>query len=159
AELLGPKGIEADKFARLMRYRGDMDTEWKSYSSDTKQIATAFTSGISAYIEHIGDKLPIEFQILGYRPKKWQPEDILTRMSGIVMSRSFTQESARARLIAAVGVDKARELAPTDPVVAFGPAPELDMKDITKDVLAGYQAAFKAIQFVREDAGIPKSST
>ncbi len=147
AEILGPDALEADRFARLLRYRGDMDAEWASYSPDTKQIATAFTRGINAYIDHLGDKLPIEFQILGYRPKKWQPEDILGRMSGIIMSRNFAQEIARARLVAAVGVEKARQLAPTDPARAYAPDRQLDLKDITKDILKGYQAATKAIQF------------
>src|SRR5438128_5256200 len=40
AEILGPSAIEADRFARLIRYRGDMEAEWQSYSPDTKQIAT-----------------------------------------------------------------------------------------------------------------------
>src|SRR6266496_1273291 len=103
AEVLGPEALPADRFARLLRFRGDLAAEWASYSPDTKQIATAFTNGINAYIDHVGAKLPIEFQILGYRPKKWQPEDILARMSGIIMSRNFVQEIARARLVAAVG--------------------------------------------------------
>ena len=64
AEILGPSGIESDTFARLIRYRGDMDAEWRSYSPDTKQIATAFTNGINAYIKHVGKKLPIEFQVV-----------------------------------------------------------------------------------------------
>ncbi len=147
AEILGPSALPADRFARLIRYRGDMEAEWKSYSPDTKQIAIAFTRGINAYIDHIGDQLPIEFQILGYRPAKWQPEDILARMSGIVMSRNFVQEVARARLVAVVGAEKAHQLAPTDPPVDYAPAPGLDLKDITSEILAGYQAAAKAIQF------------
>src|SRR5919198_4863557 len=34
AELVGKDGIEADRFARLLVYRGDMDAEWDSYSPD-----------------------------------------------------------------------------------------------------------------------------
>src|SRR5689334_5303682 len=41
AEFLGPAALEADRFARLVRYRGDMDAEWRSYSPDTRQIVTA----------------------------------------------------------------------------------------------------------------------
>src|SRR5262249_20186040 len=60
AQLLGSEALEADRFARLIRYRGDMDAEWASYSPDAKRIATAFTRGINACIEHSGKKLPIE---------------------------------------------------------------------------------------------------
>src|SRR5262245_17322183 len=80
AELFGEQAIEADRFARLILYRGDMQAEWKSYAPDTQAIATSFVGGINAYIDHVGDKLPIEFQILGTRPVKWRPEDILSRM-------------------------------------------------------------------------------
>lgn len=151
AEILGPGAVEADQFARLIRYRGDMEAEWTSYSPDTRQIATAFTRGINACIDHLGDKLPIEFQILGTKPKHWQPEDILSRMSGIIMSRNYSQEIARARLVTAVGAERARQLAPTDPPVAYTPAPDLDLKVVTKEILKGYLAASKAIQFTPRD--------
>ncbi|HUE72733.1 MAG TPA: penicillin acylase family protein, partial [Pirellulaceae bacterium] len=63
AELFGEEGIEADRFARLVKYRGDMNAEWTSYAPDAREIATAFTGGINACIDHIGAKLPIEFQL------------------------------------------------------------------------------------------------
>src|SRR5262245_25416764 len=50
AEIFGEEAIPADQFARLMLYRGDMQAEWKSYSPDTQEIATAFVAGINAYI-------------------------------------------------------------------------------------------------------------
>src|SRR2546427_5073780 len=31
AEVLGESAVEADRFARLLRYRGDMRAEWDSY--------------------------------------------------------------------------------------------------------------------------------
>ena len=147
AEFLGEDGIEGDRFARLIRYRGDMQAEWQSYSPDTREIATSFTQGINAGIDQFGDKLPIEFQVMGYKPKKWQPEDVLTRMSGIVMSGNWQREVARARLIAAVGVEEARKLAPTDPPQEFAAVPGLDLAVIQPEILRGYQAATRPMKF------------
>src|SRR5262249_5702591 len=147
SEVLGKQGIDADRFARLVKYRGDMQVEWQSYSPDTRQIATAFTSGINAAITHMGDRLPVEFQILGYKPAKWQPEDILGRMSGIIMSRNFRDEVLRAELVAAVGAEKARRIAPTGPVRAYGPAPGFDLAGIDRSIVAGYDAATRALPF------------
>jgi penicillin amidase len=48
AEVLGAQYLNRDRIARLVRYRGDWDQEWRSYSPDAKAIATAFTSGINA---------------------------------------------------------------------------------------------------------------
>jgi len=147
AEVMGQDAVEADWFARLLRYRGKMDVEWNSYSPDTKQIATAFTSGINAYIKHCGKNLPVEFEILGYEPKPWQPEDILGRMSGIIMSRNFSDEVVRANLIEKLGLEKVRMLMPTDPQRDFAPATGLDLKGIDSRILKSYQAATKALNF------------
>src|SRR5262245_53557390 len=141
AELAGKEGLEADRFARLLKYRGDADAEWISYSPDARQIATAFTRGINAYIDHVGDRLPIEFQLLGVRPKKWQPEDCLGRMSGIIMTRNFTSEVSRAELVAAVGIESARRVAPTDPPVEYSVPSGLDLAGIDRSMLTGYNAA------------------
>lgn len=153
AEVVGPAGLKGDTFARLLRYRGDPEAEWTSYAPDTRAIATAFTRGINASIDHIGDRLPIEFQLLRTRPKKWQPEDVLLRMSGIIMSRNFAAELSRAELIAAVGVEKARKLLPTDPVRDFAPAPGLDLAGLDRSVLALYNAATAPLPFRGADGG------
>jgi penicillin amidase len=147
AEALGERGLEADRFARLVRYRGDMEAEWQSYSADAKRIATAFTRGINAYIDQVGARLPIEFEIMGFAPKKWRPEDVLGRMSGIIMARNFTAEVARARLMNSFGLDKARLLLRTDPAKDFAPLDGLDLTAIDKSVLAGYELATKVLQF------------
>src|SRR5262245_56907762 len=122
AELFGEQAVEADRFARLILYRGDTRSERTSYAADSEAIAIAFTSGINAYIGQIGNKLPIEFQILGTQPAKWRPEDILSRMSAIIMTSNWQREVARARLVAQVGPEQARLIAPTDPPRNYAPA-------------------------------------
>src|SRR5439155_4209471 len=74
-------------------------------------------------------------------------QDCLGRLSGIVMSRNFQTEVLRAQLIAKLGLDKARQLVPTDPPRDFAPAPGLDLAGIDASVLAGYTAAGKAPAF------------
>src|SRR5262249_41841575 len=148
AEAFGPQYAEADRFARLMKYRGDMADEWASYSPDAKEIAAAFTAGINAAIDRFGDNPPVEFQLLGIKPKRWRPEGVLGRMSGIYMSQNFRNEVQRSRLVAAVGVEKARWLAPVDPPADYAPALDAaELKAIDGRVLAGYEAATKALSF------------
>jgi penicillin amidase len=149
SEIMGPSAIEADKFARTIRYRGDMEAEWKSYSPDTQQIATAFTRGINACIEQMGDKLPIEFQIVGHKPKKWQPEDILGRSSGIYMSQNFRAELQRLKLIDVVGFEKAKWLAPIDPPLDYSAnLSAAEIQNFPDKLLQGYEALTKTLSFV-----------
>lgn len=147
AEIQGEQAIEGDRFARLMLYRGDMSAEWKSYSPDTQEIATAFTQGINAQIEQAAGKLPLEFQVLGITPQKWKPEDVLSRMSGIIMTSNWQREIARARLIAKYGVERARLIAPTDPPRPFALDPELDPNSISAEIAQGLLAATRPLNF------------
>jgi penicillin amidase len=154
AAVVGPRRVEADRLARLVRYRGDMDAEWASYGPETRGIAEAFTRGINACIDHLGDRLPVEFQILGYRPARWRPEDCLGRTAGLVMARNFLSEVDRAELIAAVGLKKARRLSPTTPPRDFAPAPGLDLAGIDRrSLLAAYTAATEPSPFRGEGDG------
>lgn len=149
AEAFGPEWVDADAFARLMKYRGDMAVEWASYSPDTKTIAEAFVRGINACIDlSVGERLPIEFQILGHRPKRWAAEDILGRASGIYMSQNFKNEVARLQLIQAVGLAEARKLAPVDGGRAYECHLSADeIRTFPADLLQGYESATKALGF------------
>ncbi len=52
SEILGPSALPRDIDARALKYRGDLQKEYESYSPDTLAILTAFTDGINAYIAH-----------------------------------------------------------------------------------------------------------
>ena len=157
AEILGRRALVRDHFARLTRYQGDMEAEWNSYAPDTREIATAFTAGINACIEQMGDNLPIEFQILKYRPARWQPEDVLGRMAVLPVALNLTREVARAELVATVGLEKARLLMPADPELDYEPADGLDLLGIDQSVLKGYGAVTQSIVF-REPVGSGESN-
>jgi penicillin G amidase len=98
AEVLGPSAVERDRFARLIRYRGDMKAEYESYAPDARQIIEAFVRGVNAQIELSKDRLPIEFRLTGSKPEPWTPEVCLTRLAGYVMTRNASTEVLRARL-------------------------------------------------------------
>src|SRR5262245_18438033 len=99
AEIIGPRAVERDRFARLIRYRGDMKAEYESYAPDAQQIIEAFVRGVNAQIELSKDRLPIEFQLTASKPEPWTPEVCLTRLAGYVMTRNASTEILRAQLI------------------------------------------------------------
>jgi len=138
AEVFGEEFLERDRLARLVRYRGDMEAEWTSYSPDAKAIAAAFTEGVNAYIRRRGDNLPIEFELLGFRPKQWKPEDCLLRVAGLMMVRNVRQEIARAEMTAKLGLAMTRKFFPTDPRIGFAPDPELELDGLDGRVIENY---------------------
>ena len=147
AEVLGPSALERDKFARLMRYRGDMEAEWKSYAPDAKSIIESFVRGINAFIETSRDRLPIEFQLTGIRPEPWTPEVCLARMAGYVMTRNASSEVLRAQLARMLGTEKTDELVETDPFKKLEVPEGLDLNGIDGKILAGARAASGAVSF------------
>ncbi|HLG16902.1 MAG TPA: penicillin acylase family protein [Blastocatellia bacterium] len=147
AEILGPSAIERDKFARLMRYRGDMDAEWKSYAPDAKRIIESFVGGVNAFIEISRDRLPIEFQLTGIKPEPWTPETCLTRMAGYVMTRNASSEVQRAQLVRMLGTAKTDELLETDPPKKLEVPVGLDLDGIDSKILTGASAASGSVRF------------
>src|SRR3989475_6886907 len=83
-----------------------MAAEWRSYGPDAKQITTAFVAGINAFIEQIEDGpalLPIEFQKMGYRPARWEADDVV-RIRSHGLSRNVSSEVTRAKVACAAGL-------------------------------------------------------
>ncbi len=141
AEVFGPEYVSRDRIARLVRYRGDMESEWASYSPRSREIATAFTRGINAYVAQNRSNLPIEFELLGFEPGEWEPEHVLLRIAGLLMVRNVSQEIARAQLVAALGAEATQRWYPTDPPRQLRPAPELDLAGLDDRVAEAYRRA------------------
>lgn len=139
AEILGPSAVPRDINARLLRYRGDMDAEYKSYASDTKEILEAFTSGINAYLQEIqkpgATGLPLEFDLAGFKPEPWKPEDCLNRMAAYSMTGNAVNELHNTQLVALLGAEKAAELLNLDPPVKLDPAPGVDFSGLSPALL------------------------
>lgn len=150
AEVLGPTALPRDRIARLVRYRGDWDQEWQSYSPDTKAIVTAFVNGINAYIKSLGGKRTLEFQIAGYDPGLWAPEDVVSRVAGLLMTRNAQSEVSRVLDMARFGADQVERLQPPDPFIKLSPPKGLDITSITNDILKDYTAAIGNVRFPGE---------
>ncbi len=141
AEVFGSEYLSRDRIARLVRYRGDMEAEWNSYSPRAREIAEAFTSGINAYVEANRDNLPIEFELLGFEPGVWRPEHVLLRVAGLLMVRNIRQEINRAQMVSQLGTKATQEWYPTDPHRELTPDPEVNLAGIDERVTSEYRRA------------------
>jgi penicillin amidase len=147
AELLGPSYVERDRFARLMRFRGDMAAEWASYSPDSRRIMESFARGVNAYVKSAGDHLPIEFQLLGARPGTWKAEDCLLRLAGLLMCRNAVSEVARAQLVSRLGPELTTALLPPDPPSKLAPVQGPLMESIDSKVVQTLEEAIGPVRF------------
>lgn len=151
AEVLGPSALPRDINARLLRYRGDMKAEYQSYSPDTQAILTAFTDGINAYIASLsapgGPGLPVEFQLAGFSPDSWHPEDCLNRMAAFSMTGNAFSELEHAQALTELGAPKTAKLFNFDPPVALDPAPGLDLTGLSPTLLKNLVGSDTRIEF------------
>jgi len=156
AEVLGSSAVQRDINARLLRYRGEMKAEYESYSPDTEAILRAFTDGINAEIRSLtakgGPGLPIEFQLAGFAPEPWEPEDCLNRMAAFAMTGNAFSELRDAELVAKFGVQKASDLLSLDPKVKLDPAPGMDFTGLNPSLLKNLIGSDARIEFPSDAA-------
>ena len=155
AEIFGPAYIEQDKAARLFLYRGDLDQEWKRYSSkgtnEAAGIVTAFVQGINAYIEWLGShpqQVPFEFKHLGYQPAKWAAEDVV-RIRSHGLHRNLQSEVDRANMACRASLKADEIRVPLQPSWETQVPAGLD-PCLPKDVLKTFQLATQAVVVTKE---------
>jgi penicillin amidase len=151
AEVLGPAAVERDIYARLLQYRGDMDAEYASYAPDAREILTAFTDGINAYIASRHGDWPIEFQLAGFAPDAWRPEDCLNRMAAFSMASNAKRELANAQMVQTLGPEKAAALLDLDPPVNLSPPGGADYSGLSPRLLEQLVGSDVRIQFPAEE--------
>jgi penicillin amidase len=69
--------LEWDVLARTVGLRRIAEREWQQLPGETARLLESFAGGINALIEDSRDRLPIEFDLLDYRPEPWTPVDSL----------------------------------------------------------------------------------
>jgi penicillin G amidase len=145
AEVFGPAYLERDINARRLAYRGSMADEYTSYAADAKQILEAFAQGINAEIAlrtaQGGPGLPLEFQLAGFAPEPWKPEDCLSRMAGFPMTRNAVTELLHAKLVTLLGTKKASTLLNLDPPITLDSFPGEDLTLLTPELLRDLQGS------------------
>jgi penicillin amidase len=151
AEILGASAVQRDINARRLKFRGDPQQEYGSYASDAQRILQAFTAGINAYLailERPGQPgVPLEFQLAGFEPEPWKPEDCLNRLAAYAMMANASDELLHAQLTASLGAGRATELFHFDPDARLDPAPGVDFTGLSPALLENIVGADQWIPF------------
>src|SRR5215218_603991 len=157
SEVFGPSYDEQDRAARLFLYRRGMHQEWLSYGSDTKRVVTAFVNGINEYVRLVGrwpELLPEEFEMMGYEPALWSPEDVV-RIRSHGLTQNARSEIRRALVLRDFGPEvediRSRLEPPWEVTVPEG----LDLDLIPDDVLEVYELATSGVEFAE---GVPNTT-
>ncbi len=151
AEVLGAGAVDRDRLARLFKYRGSVERDWRTYAPDTRVIAEAFVAGVNAYIARAKrtGTLPPEFALLGFEPQPWPLEIPLARVTGLAGTGNASSEALRAQLVHALGAERTNTIFPPDPLRPLDPAAGLDLAGIGPSSLGGSSATFSDVAYAR----------
>src|SRR5579864_3140422 len=75
SEILGPATLKVDREQRILGLRAAARKSLQTANPRDRSFFEAYARGVNAYIVASAQRLPIEFRILGYKPKPWLVED------------------------------------------------------------------------------------
>jgi penicillin amidase len=120
SEILGETTLDTDRFIRTLGWRRVAEQETQLLSEEGVAMLEAYSAGVNAFIDSHQGSLPLEFTILGFKPAPWTPADsiVWAKVMAWDLGGNWDAELLRAKLIQAVGEEKAAELAPPYPASA-----------------------------------------
>jgi penicillin G amidase len=77
AEILGQRYVEPDYLYRVLDFPTVCGRNRRLLGRRWRDLLDGMAAGVNRAIAQAGDALPLEFDLLGYRPEPWTPDDIL----------------------------------------------------------------------------------
>ena len=118
--------VDYDKQQRTLRLRTVSERVAQQLPARDRAFFTAYAKGVNAYIDQHKDNLPIEFQVLRYKPRAWTATDSL--LIGIGMSQllnpQYETEYWREKIGARLAPELMADLYPPDSSRDHPPASE-----------------------------------
>lgn len=114
AEIVGKPALPADKLARVVGFERIAEETIPHIAPETLALAEAYVAGINAYLDRMGDAVPVEFRLLDYRPERWSLRDSLAlgRYQAWSLSADWRSELLRAAIVKDRGPDALAHLMP-----------------------------------------------
>ena len=117
SEILGKDMLDYDKLFRTIGIHKIAAQLINNISPESKQILESYSKGVNHFIESHSKQLPLEFDILNYKPAEWKPENSLevVRMMGWELNLSWYTDIAFSKIVEKFGVEKAKDFFPDYP--------------------------------------------
>lgn len=122
AEILGQPALDQDKHFRAYGFSSIAAGVVAATDPVLRGIYSAYADGVNAFIAASGGGLPLEFQLLNYRPSPWLPEDciIVGKLTSEALGTNWPNDLMRAlfaTLPAAILTQLFRQTSPLDTVL------------------------------------------
>ncbi len=75
SEIFGAETLQSDILSKTLDMTGVAKRSFASLNDESRLAVDSFAAGINGWIAATSDRLPIEFELLGYQPEPWDPID------------------------------------------------------------------------------------
>ena len=116
SEILGSRTLEFDKDFRTLGLGRAADRDATLLEPEARKILEAYARGVNEFIAQHQKSLPLEFSLLRYEPRPWQPSDTLV-IGGYmyrVLTDTWVRKLHRAMVAESAGPDRAKDLFSAD---------------------------------------------
>ena len=113
SEIVGTVALKIDREQRTLGLRAAAKKSLQMATARDASYLGAYARGVNVFIETHQSRLPIEFRILNYKPKPWQPEDSIVIANQMVKDLNFyTFHDAldREKILAKLGPELTADL-------------------------------------------------
>lgn len=117
SEIFGKDVLDYDILFRTLGIYKTAYQLMDKISPESKTILESYTKGVNAFIETHNKNLPLEFDILNYKPEAWKPEHSLMvmRMMAWELNLSWYTDYMFGEIVSKLGIEKAKEFFPEYP--------------------------------------------
>ncbi|MFQ6605822.1 MAG: penicillin acylase family protein [Fidelibacterota bacterium] len=114
ANLFGRDLLSSDIYLRTWRIPEIGRRGAEQMNPDILTLVQRFCDGINAWVEESADNLPPEFKILGAKPLRWEPSDVISyaRLMAHDLQQSWKPEALFGAVLEYYGQEKLTELLP-----------------------------------------------
>lgn len=117
SEILGKDALDYDILFRTIGINKASENLFQKLSLKSKALLSSYCRGVNFFIENNSKQLPLEFDILNYKPEEWKPEHslMILRLMGWELNLSWYSDIMFGEIVKKFGFEKARDFFPDYP--------------------------------------------
>lgn len=117
SEILGEDALDYDILFRTIGINKIAFKLYPQLSLKSKSILDSYCKGVNTFIAANSSQLPLEFDILNYKPEEWKPEHSLMviRLMGWELNMSWYTDVMFGEIVKKFGYEKAKDFFPDYP--------------------------------------------
>lgn len=117
SEIFGKDALEFDKLFRTIGINKISYQFYNNLSPKSKEILKSYSEGVNFFISGNIKKLPLEFDVLNYKPEPWKPEHsiMLVRLMGWELNLAWYTDFTFGEIVKKWGIEKAKDFFPGYP--------------------------------------------